>query len=225
MLKLVCWKNFAITAIALLGAPPVLGQGIAEELELDPKIVEESPVLQRWFQEVPDVLEDLRTEPAVPTRVEAGIADFDERLGTRLAIEDLYLGKTRLSVAGNYWQSFESRSVSWGAQLRYFVRPLGRKINFAPVVGYRSLGREEFTRDGVAVGGRLVLALSPGGGADASITQLFVSPGSDREVSRTVFAAGYALSDRLRLATTVQRIRSNTGTETDASIGLAWLLR
>ncbi len=202
-----------------------LAQGIAEELDLDPAIVEESPVLQRWHQEVPDLLEDIRTEPVVPTQVGLELADFDDTVGLRLAVENIYLGQTRLSLAGDYWQSLESDAASWGVQLRYSLKPLGKKINFSPVVGYRNSARSDFTRDGVVLGGRLLVALSAGGGADASIAQVFLRPGSDTEVSRTIVSTGYALTDTLRLSATLQRIRSNRGEETDVSVGLAWVLR
>lgn len=208
----------------LLGLAPAFAQGIAEDLDLDPAIVEESPVLQRWYRETPDVLAEIRTEPVVPTHIGGGIADFDDDIGLRLTAEEIYLGRTRLSLAGDYWQSLESDAVSWGAQLRGFLRPLGKRLNVSPVVGYRNIARSDFTRDGLLVGGRLRAALSPGGGADASVAQLFLQPGSDREVSLTVFTAGYALTDALRLSATLQRTRSNRGRETDASIGLAWML-
>ena len=218
-------RGWGVLGGVLLGASPALAQGIAEELDLEPSIVEESPVLQRWSRETPDLLEEIRTEPIVPTRLEAGVADFDDEFGLRLAIEDFYPGRTQLSLMGDYWQSLESDAVSWGARLRFFLRPLGKRLNVSPVVGYRNIARSDFTRDGVIAGGRLQVALSPGGGADASVAQLFLRPGSDREVGLTLFSAGYALSDKIRLSATLQRTRSNRGRETDASIGLAWIWR
>ena len=48
----------------------------AEDLDLSPEIVEESPVLQRWLEEVPDVLEDIRSDPSFRTRVGWDIPNF-----------------------------------------------------------------------------------------------------------------------------------------------------
>ncbi|MEL6882573.1 MAG: hypothetical protein AAFP09_18765, partial [Cyanobacteria bacterium J06607_10] len=40
----------------------------ADSLNLPPDVVEQSPVLQRWLNEVPDVADDIRHDPSFATR-------------------------------------------------------------------------------------------------------------------------------------------------------------
>jgi len=69
--------------------------------------------------------------------------------------EDVFIGRTGLTVSGEYQAAFAS-IAAYGADLRYYVRPLG---NVAAVVGYRHLETNRST-DGVNLGARLLLVLS-----------------------------------------------------------------
>jgi len=192
---------------------PVWGQGDRSsqinpaDLDLSPEIIEESPVLQRWLQEVPDVLKDIRSDPSFRTRVRAGYSQFpstDDASGFNVGVEDLFLGGTGLTVSGDYQASGNGDRTSAGAQLRYYLLPLGNYVNIAPVVGYRHLETEAYSTNGLEVGGRLMLALSRGGAGDISLGYSQVGIGGDESVGLASFSVGYAVSRNVRLATDLQ---------------------
>ena len=100
---------------------------------------------------------------------------------------------------------------------------MGSYINIAPVVGYRYLETNGFNTDGVNVGARLVLSLSPGGAADIFVTQSFVSPGSNEEVGITNISAGYAITENIRLSTDIQWQNSIQKEDSRVGISLEWM--
>jgi hypothetical protein len=116
-------------------------------------------------------------------------------------VEDVFIGRSGLTVSGEYQAAFKAERTAYGGDLRYYVRPLGSYINFAPVVGYRHLETEEYAKDGINVGARLLLVLSRSGAADISLTQSWVAPGTDEEVGLTTLSVGYAFTRDLRLST------------------------
>jgi hypothetical protein len=179
----------------------------AEDLDLSPEVIQESPVLQRWLQEVPDVLEDIRSDPSFRTRVRAGYSQFpstDDASGFNVGVEDLFLGGTGLTVSGDYQASGDGDRASAGAQLRYYLLPLGNYVNIAPVVGYRHLETEAYSTNGLEVGGRLMFALSRGGAGDLSLGYSQVGIGGDESVGLASVSVGYAVSRNVRLATDLQ---------------------
>lgn len=194
----------------------------AEELDLDPEIIENSPVLQRWLEDVPNVLEEIRTEPSFPTRLRFGYSEIDDEAGITVGVEDVFLGKTGLTVSGEYNSSFENRTA-WGANLRYYVLPLGNYFNIAPVVGYRNLEVNDYSTDGLEVGLLLKLALSPGGAADLSLSQTFVSPTGEDEAGITTLSVGYAVTDDFRLSTDIQRQNTRESHDNRFAIVLEWM--
>jgi len=216
-----------LLAVALGGlTSPVLAQTV-DNLDLSPEIIEDSPVFQRWLEKVPNVLEDIRNKPSFATRLRLGYSVFpsnDGVGGINLGIEDVFLGKTGLTMSADYQTSFNGDRMSVGTSLHYFVFPLGSYINIAPVVGYRYLETENYATDGVNVGARLMLAFSRTGAGDISLTQSFVSPGGSEEVGLTTLAVGYAVTKELRLSVDLQK--QNTRKAKDSRVGLVfeWLL-
>jgi len=206
--------------------PQTTPKPAAQELDLKPEIIENSPVLQRWLKKVPNVLEDIRNDPSFRTRLRLGYSQFpstDGASGFNVPLEDVFIGRTGLTVSGDYQRSFNGKRESFGTDLRYYVLPLGSYVNVAPQVGYRNLTTGNFSTDGVNVGARLMLALSRTGAADVSLTQSFVSPGSRDEVGMTTLSFGYAVTHNLRLSTDIQKQNSREEKDSRVGIVLEWM--
>jgi hypothetical protein len=200
----------------------------SEELELNPEIIENSPVLQRWLQEIPDVLKQIQDEPSFRTRIRFGYSQFPSNNNTggiNVGVEDIFINKTGLTLSGEYYTDLNKNSdrLSVSGNLHYYILPLGNYVNIAPVVGYRYIQTNGYNTDGINVGARLVLALSPDGAADIFITQTFMSPGSNNEVGITNISAGYALTENLRLATDIEWQNSVKQKDNRFGIGLEWM--
>ncbi len=215
----------ALGSEAIAQDAPADPPSAAERLELDPKVIEASPVLQRWSQEVPDVLSDIRHDPSFRTRLRLGYSQFpstNQQGGWNVGVEDVFIGRSGLTVSGDYHGSFEGDRRSAGVDLRYYVRPLGSYVNLAPVVGYRFLQTEDYSTDGLNLGLKLQLALSRTGAADLSLAQTWVNPGGSEEVGLTTLSVGYALTSRLRLATDIQKQNSREAKDSRVGIVLEW---
>ncbi|MEC4986499.1 MAG: hypothetical protein SAK42_20565, partial [Oscillatoria sp. PMC 1076.18] len=105
---------------------PAWSQTPAEQLELDPEIIENSPVLQRWLESVPNVLEDIQNDPSFRTRIRFGYSQFpstDEAGGFIVGVEDIFLGNSNLTISGDYQASFNGERESYGADLNYYLLP------------------------------------------------------------------------------------------------------
>ncbi len=197
-----------------------------EQLDLSPEIIEDSPVLQHWLKEVPNLLEDIRRDPSFRTRIRLGYSQFpstDHKGGFHGGVEDLFIGNTGLTVSGEYQQTFDGDRRTWGGDLRYYILPLGNYVNIAPVVGYRNIETDGYSTDGVNVGARLMWALSRTGAADFSVTQTFVSPGSGDEVGMTTLSFGYAVTHNLRLSADIQKQHSIAEKDSRVGIALEWM--
>ncbi|MBD2580485.1 hypothetical protein H6G50_22755 [Oscillatoria sp. FACHB-1406] len=193
---------------------------------VSPEILENSPVLQSWGKEVPDVLEEIRHDPAFRTRVRLGYAHYpstDGKGGFNVGVEDILLGRSGFTVSANYDRAFNGDRATAGVDLNYYVLPLGSYVNIAPVVGYRNITTGPYWTDGVAVGGKVILPLSRTGAADISFSQLFVSPGSANEVGITTLSAGYAFTPNLRLSTDIQKQNSIGDKDSRVGIVLEWM--
>lgn len=198
----------------------------AQELDLSPEILENSPVLRRWLEEIPDIAEDIRHDPSFRTRLRLGYTQFsstDQAAGWIVGVEDAFVGQTGLTVSGEYQASFNGERESFGADLRYYILPLGGYINVAPVVGYRNLKTGDYEMDGVNVGVRLLLVLSRTGAADVSLTQSFVSPGSSDEVGIATLSVGYAVTENLRLSADIQKQNSREEKDSRVGVVLEWI--
>ncbi len=203
-------------AIAQPSPPPT---PTAEFLDIDPEVLENSPVWQRWLEDVPDLEQDIRRDPSFRSRLSIGYRDFDGG-GYALGIEDIILGRSGLTLNADYSQSFEGDRSSYGLDLRYYVRPLGSYINVSPIVGYRSIESDPIHSDGLNIGGRALFALSRTGAADIALSQTWVNPGRSNEVGITTVSVGYAVTTNLRLATELQ----NQNGRDRWGLSLEWIL-
>lgn len=197
----------------------------AASLELDPKLIESSPTLRRWLRQVPDVLQEIQTDPSFRTRLRLGYSQFpssDDADGLHVGVEDVFLGRSRLTLSADYQTAFEGDRSAWGADLRYYALPLGSYVNVAPVLGYRHLETSRYTTDGVHLGVRLLLVPSRTGAADIAFSQTWVAPGGD-EVKLTTLSFGYAVTRQLRLSTDFQWQRSGDRRDDRIGIGLEWM--
>lgn len=229
------------TATDLLGPPPAepLAQIQAQTptegavIEVSPATVDNSPVLQRWLKQVPDVLAEIEADPSFRTRFRLGYSQFpstNQISGLHLGVEDVFIARTGLTLSADYQTGFaltasnSPERLAWGAGMQYYLRPLGSYINIAPIVGYRYVETSLYTSEGLNVGAKLMIVLSRGGGADLSITQTWLAPGSSSEVGLTSLSAGYALTHNLRLSTDIQLQNSRYRQDSRVGVGLEWML-
>ncbi len=197
-----------------------------DRLDIDPEIIEDSPVLRRWMREIPNVWDEIANDPSFRTRLRVGYSQFasgEEGEGLSVGVEDWFVPQTRATLSGDYYGSWESDRESWGVRGRYYLRPLGRYVNVAPTLGYRQLRIEDDTTRGAEMGVRLLLVLSRGGAADVALTQTWVAPGTDEEVGLSALNASYAIADRLRLSADIQRQNAPQAKETRLGLFLEWM--
>ncbi len=214
------YNSLFFTLALLVITEPVYSQ-TNNDLDIDPQVIKESPVLQRWQKKVPSVWDDIMNNPSFKTRVRLGYDQFPSNGnagGWNMGVEDFFIGKSRFTISADYQGTFSGDRSSYGADLKYYIRPLGTYINFAPVVGYRNFETKEYNRDGVNLGARLQLSLSRGGAADLALTQSWVSPGSDQEIGLTSLSVGYAMTKKLRFSVDIQK--QNAPEKKDSRVGL-----
>lgn len=218
-------------ATPISGAAPLEAEhspSSAEELDLAPELIEDSPLLQRWLQEIPDVQSEIRTDPSFRTRLRLGYSYFpstDDASGISVGVEDVFVDRSPLTVSADYQTSFNGEREAYGADLRYYLLPLGGYVNLAPVVGYRSVQGEHYDTDGVNLGVRLLLSLSRTGAADIALTQSWVAPGSDQEVGLTTLSLGYAIAPNLRISTDLQQQNAPQQKDNRVGVSLEWMFR
>lgn len=201
--------------------------GDSRSVDIDPAIVEDSPVLQRWSEEVPNVLSEIRNDPSFRTRLRVGYSQFpanEQASGFNVGVEDVFLGRSRLTVSGNYQRTFNGEREAYGADLHYYVLPLGSSINIAPVVGYRHIGTDRYATDGVNVGARLRIIPSRTGAADITLTQSWVAPGTDEEVGISTLSFGYAVTRDVRIATDLEKQNAPARKDSRIAVVLEWML-
>ncbi|AFZ48091.1 hypothetical protein Cyast_2141 [Cyanobacterium stanieri PCC 7202] len=208
----------------------------SQEFNLPDEVIENSPVWQKWLEETPDLLHEIRNKPSFPTRFRVGYSEFPSNNGIggiSVGVEDVFIGETPLTFSARYATSFSGEDdegnpldrTSVSANLNYYILPLGGYFNIAPVVGYRSITTNGYSTDGLNVGLRLALALSPQGAADVFVTQNFLGLGSSNEVGITEIGAGYAINRNLRLSTQIEWQNSIQQADSQVSIGLEWMFR
>ncbi|HEY9810113.1 MAG TPA: hypothetical protein V6D13_12360 [Halomicronema sp.] len=211
--------GLVVLGLVLLGWQGVC---LGEDLGVPAETIEGSPVLQRWLDKVPNVLEDIENDPSFKTRLRVGFSEFPsgESGGFNVGVEDVFIGRSGLSLSGDFQGSFDGEYNSYGANLQYYLRPLGSYVNFGPVVGYRNIKTDVYERDGVSLGARLMVVLSRGGAADLSLTQTWVKPGSGEDVGITTLSVGYALTKNLRISADIQK--QNAPEEKDSRVGVVF---
>lgn len=199
----------------------------ATSIDLDPALVEDSPVLQQWLEEVPDVLSEIRRDPSFRPRLRFGYSQFpanEQAAGFNVGIEDALIGNTGFTVSGDYQGTFDGARQAYGADLHYYVLPLGSSVNIAPVVGYRHIDTDRYTTSGVRVGARLRVVPSRTGAADITLTQSWVAPGTDEEVGISTLSFGYAVTRELRISTDLEKQNAPARKDSRVGIVLEWML-
>jgi hypothetical protein len=216
------------SAAALPQALALDPEVVAPTLDLDPAVIEGSPTLQRWLDNIPDVANEIRHRPSFRTRLRVGYAQFPSTGqigGAMAAVEDVFVVPgTGLTASADYSRSWNGQRESYGGEARYYLLPLGGYFNLAPTVGYRSLSTPAYQTDGLDVGLRLMLVPSRGGGADLALSQRWVTPGSEDEVGITSLAIGYAVTRQLRVGTDFQLQNSRFGQDSRLGLLLELLL-
>jgi hypothetical protein len=188
-----------------------------------------SPVLEKWQKQVPNVLEDIRRDPSFRTRVRVGLSYFPstfDSLGWNVGVEDIFLfklGSTGMTLSGDYQATFTGARQAGGADLRYYLLPLGGYFNLAPVIGYRYLETPRYITDGLNVGFRVQAVLSRTGAADISLTQTWVAPQQSNEVGLTRLSFGFALTRNLRVSTDVDWQNSKQKKDNRYGISFEWM--
>jgi hypothetical protein len=194
--------------------------------DIPERVLKESPTLQRWLKEVPDLWEDIRHDPSFRTRLRLGFTTFpstDNTGGINLGVEDIFIKRTGLTISADYQSAFNGDRNAYGADLHYFVLPLGNYFNLAPLVGYRYVQSNDFNTDGLHLGLRLMLAFSRTGAGDISLSQSYISPGGSEEVGITSLSVGYAVTSKLRLSTDLEWQNSIEDHDSRAGINLEFL--
>ena len=243
MKKIIKYSTYLLSPIAILyiiffSSPAIAQETIPKNdiqclnysgkcLDISPEVVEDSPTLQKWLQQTPNVLEDIRNDPSFVTRFRWGFSSFpdsDDGFGVNIAVEDLFINRTGLTISADYYTDFNSDRSSLGTDLHYFLFPLGSHINLAPTLGYRYLENNNYDSDGINLGLRLMLALSRTGAADISLAQSFLSPGTDEEVGIFSVSVGYGVTSNLRLSTEFELQNLPQEQDTRLGINLEWAL-
>lgn len=205
----------------------------AEELDLPRDIIENSPVIQKWLKEIPDVAGEIRHKPSFSTLLRLGYSQFPSSHhagGFSFALEDLFIANTPLTVNAQYSRNFDGanrkqKRQTAGGSLQYYLLPLGDYVNVAPIVGYKYIKTGDYATGGLNLGVKLKLALSPGGGSDISVTQSFLSPTSSQEVGMTEITAGYAITKSMRLFSGISWQNSIKQADSQVTVGLELLLK
>ena len=191
-------------------------------LNLSPTVIEQSPVLQRWLEAVPNVQADIRNDPSFTTRVQAGTTFFPSTGGTGgivIAVEDWFVGRLPLTVSADYQQNYRGDRQAYGADLHYYVLPLGGYFNVAPTLGYRAAkSAEDYQVNGANVGVRLRFVPSRTGAADLTLDQSWIV-GNSQRLSVTQLNLGYAVTSDLRLSTDLEW--QNTADRGDSRVGIS----
>ena len=195
---------------------------IAEELDINPEVIENSPVLQRWRKKVPNVLEDIRNEPSFRTRLRFGYSQIEGSGGMKVGFEDIFIFDN-LTASGEYQKTFNNNFQNYGTDLNYYLFPLGGYLNFAPLVGYRNVETSNYSTSGVNFGVKLLLALSRGAGADITFTRSWVSPGTAEEVTLTKLCASYAVTNKIRLSTELGEQKASGNKERQLGFFVEWI--
>jgi len=180
----------------------------ANELELERQVIESSPVLRRWLENPPDLLDDIYKTPSFNPKLRVGMTSRNNSLGIEAGFEDLFVGSTPLTVSGSYQTELSGRESEIEAHLRYYVLPLGSYWNLAPIVGYRQFNQMEQPQiSGLDIGLQGILVLSPHS-SDLRLSHTFTDPTGYREMSTTTLSASYAITNNMRLGTKIEWRRS-----------------
>lgn len=205
--------------------PVAANPDLGEDLDLDPDLIEKSPVLQRWREEVPDILEEIRFDPSFQTQLEFGYIQYpssNDSSGWKIGVEDIFFGETGGTVSLSYSESLDHNRAHLKSDFSYFLLPLGSYFNVAPVMGYHYLRTEDDTDAGVNLGLELRLVLSRTGAAEIRLSQTFLSPLKESEVGLTHLSASYSLTQNFRLSVEIEKQNARQGKESQVGILTQW---
>ncbi len=208
----------------MLWAVPALSQENPGQIDIDPEIIKDSPVLQRWLKQIPDVGAEIQNDPSFRPRVRLGYSQYPangQAGGWDASVKEVLLNRSGLALNADY-HGRGNRS-SYGIEANYYVLPLGGYFNLAPVVGYRKIDTDAYQRDGVNVGAKILLVPARGGGGDIALQQTWLNVGTAEEVGISSISTGYALTNQLRLSGEIQWQNSREIQESRVGIGLEWM--
>ena len=113
---------------------------------------------------------------------------------------------------------------SYGAELHYYVLPLGSYFNVSPIVGYRHAeSGDDYSIDGAHVGVRARFVPSRTGAADITLDQSWIV-GDSESLNITQLNLGYAVTSNLRLSTDLEWQRTASEGDGRVGINLEWSL-
>jgi hypothetical protein len=195
-------------------------------IEIGPEILNGSPVLQKWLKGIPDVMNDIKTEPSFRTRVKVGYSQYpsvNQSSGFHLAVDDVFFGRGGLSASANYNSAASGNFTAYGADAQYYLLPLGNYLNITPLVGFRHLETDKYKRDGVNLGVKVMVTPARGGGADLAVSQSWVGFGSATETGLTTLSVGYAINNHFRLSTEIQQQNAKENYDSRVGFGVEWM--
>jgi hypothetical protein len=195
-------------------------------IEIAPEIINGSPVLQKWLKGIPDVQNEIKTEPSFRTRVKVGYSQYpsaNQAGGFHAAIDDIFFGRSGLSASANYNSASTGKRTAYGVDAQYYLFPLGGYVNITPLVGFRHLETDKYNRDGLNLGAKVMIVPARGGGADVAISQSWVGFGSPTETGLTTFSVGYALTEHLRISTEIQQQNAKENYDSRVGFGVEWM--
>ncbi len=195
-------------------------------IDIAPEIIKGSPVLQKWMKGIPDVQNEIKTEPSFRTRVKVGYSQYpsaNQAGGFHAAVDDIFFGRSGLSASINYNSASTGKRTAYGVDAQYYLFPLGGYVNITPLVGFRHLETDKYNRDGLNLGAKVMIVPSRGGGADVAISQSWVGFGSPTETGLTTFSVGYAITENLRLSTDIQQQNAKENYDSRVGIGVEWM--
>ena len=95
----------------------------ARDIEIDRQVIESSPVLRRWLENPPNLLDDIYNVPSFDKKLKLGITSRNNSLGIEAGFEDLFVGQSPLTVNGSYQTEFSGRESELQANFRYYLLP------------------------------------------------------------------------------------------------------
>lgn len=213
-----------------LASPKLIAQtdssSTPKEIDISPEILNSSPVLQKWLKGIPDVMSDIQSDPSFRTRIKFGYSQYPSTAqsgGFHGAVDDLFFGKSGLSASANYDASSTGNRRNYGVDAQYYLLPLGGYFNVTPLVGFRHLETDKYSRDGLNLGLKLLLVPSRGGGGDISLSQSFVGLGGANETGLTTLSIGYAFTNNLRVSTDIQLQNAKENYDSRVGVGIEWM--
>lgn len=187
----------------------------------------QSPTLEKWRRQIPNVAKAIKTDPAFRPRLRLGYRHFGDRAikptGWQIGLEDLRLGRSRATLSTNYSSNASGSDRAWGGDLHYSLMPLGKTFQIAPLIGYRQLTVNNQNISGINLGWRTRLILSRKSAADITFDQSWVAPGAGVETGISTLSFGYAVSSNIRIATDWQRQQSQRRKDHRWGIGVEWM--